>query len=129
MESFKFQNDAPILKYCQRSLNRYCFSSLASAFSSINHNKADNAISLRIEESLESEVGNRIDFANAILKNEKTIKGKPRVYYILSKYKTKGSYGILTEIIEHITLVQLMDSLGNVNRVIGVVGYWIFDSN
>ena len=74
VESFKFQNDAPILKYCQKSLNSCCFSSLASAFSIINQNKADNYISLRIEESLESEVGNRIDFANAILINEKKLK-------------------------------------------------------
>ena len=74
-------------------------------------------------------VDNRIDFANAILKNEKTIKGKPRVYYILRKYKKKGSYDILTDISEHVTLVQLMYSLGNVNHDISVVGYWIFDSN
>ena len=48
VESFKFQNNAPILKYCQKLLNRCCFSSLASAFASINHNADDNAISMRI---------------------------------------------------------------------------------
>ena len=41
----------------------------------------------------------------------------------------KGSYDIMTDISEHVTLVQLMDSLGNVNNDISVVGYWIFDSN
>ena len=40
-----------------------------------------------------------------------------------------GSSYILTDISEHVTLVQLMDYLGNVNHVISVVGYWIFDSN
>ena len=30
VESFKFQNDAPILKYSNKSLNSLCFSSLAS---------------------------------------------------------------------------------------------------
>ena len=30
VESFKLQNDAPILNYCQKSLNSCCFSSLAS---------------------------------------------------------------------------------------------------
>ena len=40
-----------------------------------------------------------------------------------------GSSGILTDISEHVTLVQLMDYLGNVNHAISVVGYWIFDSN
>ena len=69
MESFKFHNDAPILKYFQKSLNRCCFSSLASYFVSIKKIKAANAISLRIEESLKSEVVNRIDFENNILKN------------------------------------------------------------
>ena len=67
-------------------------------------------------------MGNRIDFANAILKNEKIIQSKPRVYYILLKYKQKGYYDILKDISEHFTLVQLMDSLRNVNHAISVVG-------
>ena len=45
------------------------------------------------------------------------------------KYKNKGSYDIMTDISEHVTLVLLMDSLVNVNHAISVVGYWIFDSN
>ena len=71
-------------------------------------------------------MGNRIDFANAILKNEK-IKGEPRVFYSLRKYKQKGSYDILRDISKDITLVQLMYSLRYVNYAISVVGYWIFD--
>ena len=39
------------------------------------------------------------------------------------------SYDILTDISKHVTLVQLIDSLGNVNHAISVVGCWIFDSN
>ena len=35
VENFKFHNDAPMLKYFQDSLNRCCFGSLASSFSSI----------------------------------------------------------------------------------------------
>ena len=57
------------------------------------------------------------------------MKGELRVYYSLRKYKNIGSYDILTEISDHVTLVQLMDSLGNVNHAISVVGYWIFYSN
>ena len=49
VESFKFRNDAPILKYCQKSLDICCFNSLASAFASINHNNSANAVSMRIE--------------------------------------------------------------------------------
>ena len=51
------------------------------------------------------------------------------MYYILRKYKKKGYYDILEDISEHVTLVQLMYYLGNVNHAINVIGYWIFDSN
>ena len=54
VESFKFHNYAPILKYCQKSLNSCCFSILASAFVSIKQINAYNSISLCIEESLKS---------------------------------------------------------------------------
>ena len=40
-----------------------------------------------------------------------------------------GSYDILNEISEHVTLFQLIDYLGNVYHDISVVSYWIFDSN
>ena len=49
VESFKFQNDAPILKFCQKSLKNCFFCSLASSFASSNYNKADDAISLCID--------------------------------------------------------------------------------
>ena len=35
VENLKFHNDAPMLKYCQKSLNSCCVSSLASSFDSI----------------------------------------------------------------------------------------------
>ena len=40
-----------------------------------------------------------------------------------------GYFYILTDINEYVTLVKLLDYLGNVNHAISVVGYWIFDSN
>ena len=64
-----------------------------------------------------------------LFKKRRKIKGEPRVYYILRKYKKMGSYDIMTEISEHVTLFQLMYSLVNVNHSISVVGYWIFDLN
>ena len=69
------------------SLNSCCFSSLESDFDTIKQTNAVNDISLRLEESLHSKIGNRIDFENGILKNGKQIKGKPRVYYSLEKIK------------------------------------------
>ena len=92
VESFKFQIDAPIFKYCRKSLNSCCFSSSESTFASINHNNVANAIPMRIEESLKSEVGNRIDFANDILRNKKRNRYETRVQYNLIKYKKKGLY-------------------------------------
>ena len=82
---------------------------------------------MRIEESLKSEVGNRIYFSNDILKNNKINEGEARVHYNLIKYKKKGPYKILEDISENFTLVQLMDSLGHVNHDISVVVKWIFD--
>ena len=49
VENFKFHNDAPMLKYCQNSLQSCCFISLVSDFSIIKQSKAENAISLHIE--------------------------------------------------------------------------------
>ena len=72
-------------------------------------------------------MGNSIDVANAILKSKRMFKGEQRVYYILRKYKKMVPFDILTDISEHVTLVQLMYSLGNVIHAISVVGYWIFD--
>ena len=71
MEEMKFHSKEPILKYRKNSLKICCFSSLASAFDSINQTKNANTIAMRIEKSLTSQVGNRIDFSNAILKNQK----------------------------------------------------------
>ena len=90
-------------------MNRCCFRSLASAFASNKHFKSANAISIRIKESLKTEVGNRIDFANEIMLNCKTNKGETRVHYKLMKYKKMGEYKSLEDIIANVTLVQLMD--------------------
>ena len=45
---------------------------------------------MRIEESLNIEVVNRIDNANDILKNKIRNVGEVRVHYNLIKYKKKG---------------------------------------
>ena len=84
-----FHKDTPILRYCQKTLNSCCFSSLEPAFDSIKYFKAENAISIRIKEALESEVGNRIHFANEIMLNNKGNKGEVRVHYQLVKYKRR----------------------------------------
>ena len=109
VESFVFHKDAPILSYCQKTLNSCCFISLSSAFAINKQFKAANAISILIKESLKSEVGNHIHFANDIMLNKKRNKGEARVHYKLIKYKKMGDYKILEDISANITLVQLMD--------------------
>ena len=66
---------------------------------------------------------------NDILKNKKINVSEARVHYNLIKYKKMREYKILEDISANVTLLQLMDSLGNVNHDISVVGNWIFDSN
>ena len=68
-------------------------------------------------------MGNHIDFTNAILKNENKIKGEPKVHYRLREYKKKGSYDILIDISENVTLDPFMDYLVNVNHDISCV--WV----
>ena len=41
----------------------------------------------------------------------------------------QGSFDILRSISENVTLVQLMDIVGNFNHAVSIFGYWIFDSN
>ena len=62
-------------------------------------------------------------------KTKKRNVGEARVHYNLIKYKKMREYNILKDMSENVTLVQLMNSLGDVNRAISVVGNWIFDSN
>ena len=70
-------------------------------------------------------MGNCFDFKNSILKNKNKIKGKQTAYYRPIKYKNMGSFDILTDTSEHVTLVKLKDFKGNVNCAISVVGYWM----
>ena len=69
----KFHSKAPLLQYRQNSLNSCRFSNLASSFDSINQTKATDCVAIRIEESFTIQVVNRIDFSNAILKNQKIV--------------------------------------------------------
>ena len=70
---------------------------------------------------MKSEVVNRIHFATDMMQNKKRNKGETRVHYKLKKYKKKGEYEILENTSANVTLVQFMDSLGNVNHAISVV--------
>ena len=63
------------------------------------------------------------------MKKRRKIKGEQNLQYNLTIWKKNDDFDILNDISEYVTLVKLMDSLGNVNHVISIVGYWIFDFN
>ena len=61
--------------------------------------------------------------------NRKKIKGEQNLIYNLTIWRENDAFDILNEIYDIFTLVQLMDSLVNVNNYISIVGHWIFYSN
>ena len=61
--------------------------------------------------------------------NRMHIKGEHHLRYNLNICNKKYAFGILNDISENFTLVQLIDTLRNLNHDISKVGYCIFDSN
>ena len=63
------------------------------------------------------------------MKDRRKIKGKCNLRYNLTIWKKNDAFYILNYISEDVTLVQLMESLGNLNRAISIVMNLISDSN
>ena len=61
--------------------------------------------------------------------DKKRNKFKQCLCYKLEQWNKIGSFDILNNISEHITWVQFIESIGNVNNVVSVVGRQIFNSN
>ena len=55
--------------------------------------------------------------------------GKQCHHYKINKWIRQVSFEIINDIIKIVTLVQLMDTVVNVNHAVIIVGYWIFYSN
>ena len=62
------------------------------------------------------------------MSNRRKIKGEQNLRYNMTIQKKNGAFDILNYISENVTLVQLMNSIGNVNHAISILGHWIFDS-
>ena len=56
--------------------------------------------------------------------NRRKIKGEYNLRYNLTIWIENDSFDILNDISENANLLQLMDSLGNVNHNIIIVGNW-----
>ena len=63
------------------------------------------------------------------MKKRRRRKGEQNLEYNLTIWKKNDAFDILNEISEDVSLIQLMDSQGNANHAINIVGHWIFDSN
>ena len=63
------------------------------------------------------------------MKNRRKIKGEQYLRYNMKVWQKNDSFGILKKLIDYFTLLQLIDSPGNVNHAISIVGRCIFDSN
>ena len=50
------------------------------------------------------------------------------IAFIRYTNKKRDNY-IFNDISENVTLVQLMDTAGNVNHTVSITGRWIYDSN
>ena len=51
------------------------------------------------------------------------------INYNKGQWNKTGTFNILNNISEHVTLVQFMGSVCNVNHAVGVLLKWIIDSN
>ena len=56
-------------------------------------------------------------------------KGENHISYYIKQWNIKGSFDILNDISEHVSLVKLMNRIGNVNHAVIIVVKLIFDSN
>ena len=55
--------------------------------------------------------------------------GDQNLRYKLKQWNKTGAFGIMNNISKYVTLVQLMDSLGNMNHAVSMIVVCIFESN
>ena len=72
---------------------------------------------------------NRIHFPNSIVTKISKIECESNLRYNLKVWQKNNYFDVLNNVSFFVNLVQLMASLGNVNHVISIVEYWIFESN
>ena len=88
---------------------------------------AENETATHIYASLTYAINDRIKFANSIVSNEARNFGEQHLRYKLKQRKKTGTFDILNNISDYVTLLKLMDSIGNESHTVSVGGKWIFD--
>ena len=117
---------APVMKYLQKTSNSCFLSGLSPDFHCNNDNRDVLALVNSTEELLTPEKGkfkNIIHFDNAIMPNIRKMKGEQNLTYNMTIWSENYAFDILNYISENATLVQLMNSLGDMNHDIIIVGH------
>ena len=63
-----------------------------------------------------------IKFANVIMIDKTRNKGQKNLCYKVEKWKKVGTFDIMNNISDHVTLLKLINSLGDMNHAVSVVG-------
>ena len=70
-----------------------------------------------------------INFATVIMFHQEKNIGEQCLRFNIILWKNQGSFHAFNDISDHLTLLQLMDSIGIINNAVSIFGKWIFDSN
>ena len=111
--------------YHQNNSDICCLISLAVSLTALGQRNSEKAIERRIEGSILCQsqgYKDSIEFANSIMSDQVKNPGDQRLHYSSKKLK-KVQFNIIHDISENVTLVQLMDSIGNVNHAVSIVVY------
>ena len=68
----------------------------------------------------------RIRFANAIILDQVKNKGEQHLCYMINQCKIKVIFDIIINISDHVTLIQMMDKVVDVNCEVIITGDWIY---
>ena len=122
---FEIYLDSPTLEYQHNDWNGCCYGSLASDFVLSEDLVFAKEIKMQINKSLSytfHEYIDRIIFSNEIMVDKERNKGEHRLRYKSELWNKIGSFDIMNDISEHVTLVKLMNSLGNLDHAVNLVG-------
>ena len=127
-----FYNFDPTLEYKQDYSNIFCFVSLASTLNVSGEFVAMREIVGQTKASLVCQskgYSGEVKFANNIMIDKEQDKVDHNLHMNIKRWKVKGRFDILNDNIKNITLVQLVDKVGNVNHSVSIFVHWIFDKN
>ena len=83
---------------------------------------AESSIETRIYAKLTDEIPDRIKISNSTMSDQARKFVEQDLLYKLEQWKKTGTFDILNNISEYVTLVQLMNSIGNMNHAVSVFG-------